>query len=77
MGAYFLHGLIFLTRGLGRFGIAFLMLILASALGGVAASLLTHPPLTVPLMAISSLLIAIAPFFGLRALNDERIIRNS
>lgn len=77
VGAYFLHGLMFLTRGLGRFGIAFLMLILTSALGGVAASLLLHPPLTVPLMVISSLLIAAAPFFGMRALDDERIIRNS
>lgn len=77
VGAYFLHGLIFLTRGLARFGVALLTLILASALGGVATSLLLHPPLTLPLMAISSLLIAVAPFFGLRALNDERIIRNS
>lgn len=77
LGAYFLHGLMFLTRGIGRFGIGFLMLILTSALGGVAASLLMHPPLTVPLMVVSTLLIAVAPFLGLRALNDERIIRNS
>lgn len=77
VGAYFLHGLMFLTRGVGRLGIAFLMLVLTSALGGVAASILLHPPFTVPLMAVASLLMAAAPFFGLRALNDERIIRNS
>lgn len=77
VGTYFLHGLMFLTRGLGRFGIAFLMLILTSVLGGLATSILLHPPLTVPLMAVFSLLMAAAPLFGLRALNDERIIRNT
>lgn len=77
VGAYFLHGLMFLTRGIGRYGVVFLMLVLASALGGTAASILLHPLLTVSLMAVASFLIVAVSFFSLRGLNDEHIIRNT